>query len=76
MILGDWATSIDLTYTYRHVPMHVSTRNYLRFAVDEVIYTFKALPFGLNTAPWEFTRIMDAVMTALESLFHHNFTTI
>ena len=62
MILGDWATIVDLTDAYRRVPVRVSTGRCLRFAVDGVVYTFKALPFGLNTAPWEFTRIMDAVM--------------
>ena len=53
---------MDLTDSYRRVPVRVSTGRCLRFAVDGVVYTFKALPFGLNTAPWEFTRIMDAVM--------------
>ena len=47
---------------------------YVRLAVDEVIYTFKALPFGLNTAPWEFIRIMDAVMIAVRKLIPSQFS--
>ena len=68
LLLEDWATSIDLTDAYFHVPMHISTRRYLRFAIDGVVYTFKALPFGLNTAPWAFTRILDSVMVAVRKI--------
>jgi hypothetical protein len=32
---GDFAVSLDLSDAYLHVPMHHSTRKYLRFAIDE-----------------------------------------
>lgn len=41
--------------------MHRAARRFLRFALDGVVYAFRALPFGLNLSPWAFTRIMDAV---------------
>jgi hypothetical protein len=55
--------SLDLSDAYLHVPMHHSTRKYLRFAIDDRVYTFHALPFGLSTSPWVFTRVMNAVVS-------------
>ena len=34
---------------------------YLRFVVNGTAYQFKALPFGLSTAPLVFTRVMNEV---------------
>ncbi len=62
---GDWAISIDLSDAYFHIPMHQSTRKYLRFAFEGRVYAFRALPFGLNTAPWAFTRVMDSVISVV-----------
>ena len=59
---NDFAISIDLTDAYLHVPMHSSSLKFLRFAIDGKVYCFRALPFGLNIAPWAFTRVMDSVM--------------
>ena len=59
---AEFAVSLDLTDAYLHVPMHRSTRRYLRFAIDGKVFAFRALPFGLNLSPWAFTRLMDAVM--------------
>ena len=60
----DFAVSIDLKDAYLHVPMHPNTRRYLRFAIDNQVYTFRAMPFGLATAPWAFTKMMEAVIAA------------
>lgn len=59
---GDFGVSLDLSDAYLHVPIHLSSMKYLRFAVDDVVYAFRALPFGLNLSPWVFTRLMDEVM--------------
>ena len=58
---GQWAFSLDLTDAYLHVPMHPSTFKYLRFNLGDSLYHFRALPFGLSTAPLVFTKIMAAV---------------
>ena len=63
--LRDWAVSVDLTDAYLHVPMNVASRRYLRFAIDGVVYFFKAIPFGLNLAPWVFTRLIDTALAGL-----------
>ena len=52
---GEWLVSIDLKDAYLHVPIHSDSQHLLYFHVDKRTYQFKALPFGLATAPLEFT---------------------
>ena len=55
-ILPDmWVTSLDLTDAYFHIPIAPSCRKYLRSVLDNVVYQFRALPFGLSTALLVFT---------------------
>ena len=58
---GGWATSIDFKNAYFHIPIHNQSRKYLRFHVQDQTYQFKALPFGLSTAPLEFTVVTKEV---------------
>ena len=58
---GDYAFKIDLQDAYFHVPIHPSSRKYLRFAFENKVYQFRVLPFGLNTAPQVFTRLGHTV---------------
>ena len=46
---GDYTFKIDLQDAYFHVPIHPSSRKYLRFAFENKVYQFRVLPFGLNT---------------------------
>ena len=48
---GEWVTSIDFKDAYFHIPIQEQSRKYLRFHVEGQTYQFKALPFGLSTAP-------------------------
>ena len=58
---GEWVTSIDFKDAYIHIPIQEQSRKYLRFHVQGQTYQFKALPFGLSTAPLEFTVIAKEV---------------
>ena len=58
---GDYAFKIDLQDVYFHVPIHPSSRKYLRFALENKMYQFWVLPFSLNTAPQVFTRLGHTV---------------
>ena len=58
---GDYAFKIDLQDAYFHLPIHPSSRKYLRFAFENKVYQFQVLPFGLNTAPQVFTRLGHTV---------------
>ncbi len=59
---GDWAVSIDLKDAYFHIPIHVRSRRLLRFAIatnDGLrVFQFRALPFGLTSAPRIFTKVI------------------
>ena len=58
---GEWVTSIDFKDAYFHIPIQEQSRKYLRFHVQGQTYQFKALTFGLSTAPLEFTVIAKEV---------------
>ena len=58
---GEWLTSIDFKDTYFHIPIQEQSRKCLRFHIQGQAYQFKALPFGLSTAPLEFTVIPKEV---------------
>ena len=59
---GDYAFKIDLQDAYFHVPIHPSSRKYLRFAFENKVYQFQVLPFGLNTALQVFTQLGHMVI--------------
>ena len=65
---GDWMASIDLKEAYLQVPIHPSSRHLLRFVFRDQVYQFKALCFGLSTAPQVFTRVMAPVSAILHSM--------
>ena len=58
---GEWVTLIDFKDTYFHIPIQEQSRKCLRFHIQGRAYQFKALPFGLSTAPLEFTMIPKEV---------------
>ncbi|MGL5405231.1 MAG: reverse transcriptase domain-containing protein, partial [Propionibacteriaceae bacterium] len=58
---GDWMVSLDLQDAYFHVPIHPSSRKFLRFMMGGKIFQFRALCFGLSTAPQVFTGILRNV---------------
>ena len=65
---GDWMASIDLKEAYLQVPVHPASRRFLRFMFRDTVYQFKALSFGLSTAPQVFTRVMATVSAILHSM--------
>ena len=66
---GEWTTSIDLKDAYFHVPIHPRSRRFLRFSLGGTTYQFRALPFGLNTAPRVFTRLGSVVAARLRETY-------
>ena len=58
---GEWVTSVDFKDAYFHIPIQEQSRKYLRFHVQGQTYQFKALSFGLSTAPMEFTVVAKKV---------------
>ena len=64
---GDWMVSLDLQDAYLQAPVHPTSRRYLRFCVGDAVYQFRALCFGLSTAPQAFTRVMAPVSAIMHS---------
>lgn len=60
-----YMSTIDLKEAYYLIKIHPSSRKYLRFIYEHKIYEFNVLPFGLNTAPYLFTKLMKPVMRLL-----------
>ena len=58
---GDFLASLDLKDAYFQIPSHPSSRKLLRFTSEGTVYQFRALCFGLSTAPQVFTRAFAAV---------------
>ena len=58
---GDFLASLDLKDAYFQIPIHGLSRKLLRFMSEGTVYQFKALCFGLLTAPQVFTRVFAAV---------------
>ena len=58
---NDFLASINLKDAYFQIPVHPSSRKLLRFVSNDMGYQFKALCFGLSTAPQVFTRVFAAV---------------
>lgn len=61
---------VDLKDAYFLLSIHRDHRRYLRFQWEDQLYEFNVLPFGLNTAPYVFTKFMKPVVKLLRSLGH------
>ena len=55
----EWTMSIDLKDAYFHIPVVKRSRKYLHFVIGDKVFQFRALPFGLSTAPLVFTRVIQ-----------------
>lgn len=62
---NDYMCKIDLKDAYLAVPIGPDSKRFLRFEHNGHLYQFNALPFGLTSAPYVFTKIMKAVITWL-----------
>ena len=64
---GEWVVSIGLTDAYFHIPIHEKSQHFLRFHVAGKTYQFRALPFGIATAPLKFSRVVKEVKLMLQN---------
>ena len=51
--------TLDIKSAYNHILIHPRSRKYLRCWWKGACWQFRALPFGLSSAPWIFTSIMS-----------------
>ena len=59
---GDFLASLYLKDAYFQIPIHPSSRKLLRFTLEGTVFQFRALCFGLSTAPQVFTRVFAAML--------------
>lgn len=59
---GYFMATIDLRDAYYLLPIHESHRKYLRFRYEGILYEFTCLPFGLNVAPYIFTKLLKPLV--------------
>src|SRR5207253_88437 len=64
---GEYTVSVDLEDAYLHVPLHPDCYHLFRFCLNGVVYHFTALPFGLASAPWAFTKSLRPVVAFLHT---------
>lgn len=64
---GDFMTSIDLKSAYSHVLIAPAHRQLLQFSALGQNYQFRAMPFGVSSAPATFTRLMRSVVRWLRA---------
>ena len=64
---GDWFTKVDIKDAFTHVPMHPETLPYLAFRSGSTLFQFVTMPFGLNTAPRVFTKVLRPIVASLRA---------
>lgn len=57
--------TLDLKDAYFLIPIWKHHRKYLRFSFNGYIYQYNVMPFGLNIAPFVFTKIMKPLLSHL-----------
>lgn len=67
-----WFASVDLKDAYYSVPIHSSSRPFLRFIWNGKKYQFTCLPNGLSCAPRVFTKLLKPVYSTLRKMGHVN----
>ena len=65
---GDWMVSIGLQDAYLQVLVHPESHRYLRFCIGPQTFQFRALCFGLSSAPQVFTRVMTPISSIMARL--------
>ena len=53
-----WIASVDLKDAFVHIKVEASHHRFLRFHWPSKSYQFRALPLGLSSAPWVFTKTL------------------
>lgn len=63
-----YLANLDLQDAYFLLPIHKNHRKYLRFKFKNQLFEFNCLPFGINIAPYIFTKLMKEVARHLRIL--------
>ncbi|KAJ8945284.1 hypothetical protein NQ317_001091 [Molorchus minor] len=62
---GCYMATIDLRDAYFLISVHKESRKFLKFRVNQKLYSFTCLPFGLSSAPYVFSKVVKPVLKYL-----------
>lgn len=62
---NDFLATLDLENAYFMIPVDEASSKYLRFIFQGQCFEFLCLPFGLNVAPYIFTKVLKPVVNHL-----------
>ena len=66
---NNFAASFDISKAYFHVPINPKYKKFFSFKFESNVYTFNAMPFGLCTAPYIFTKFISPILEYLRKNF-------
>lgn len=64
---NNFMARLDLKDAYFLIPIHKEHQKFLTFSFNDQLYKFKALPFGLSSAPLIFTKLIKPILNFLRS---------
>ena len=68
-----WFSSVDMTYAYGQVPLHISTAKHCNFQIfggeSTGTYRFVSGFYGLSVMPTEFQKVMDLLLAKFREVF-------
>ena len=64
----DYMIKVDLKDAYFCIPICRKDQQYLRFQWRNKLYQFSCLPFGLTSAPRQFTKLMKPIVSLLRRI--------
>ena len=67
---GQWMASVDLTAAYHHIKIHADDQPAVGFVVEGRAYMYRALCFGVASAPRLFTKMLQPVVAAMRREGH------
>lgn len=70
LIHNSFACKVDLSNAYWHIGVNINYRRFLAFKFNGVTYQWKAMPFGLKTAPYLFCKLMGCFIKHIKVKFN------
>ncbi len=72
--LNNYMAVLDQRDAYHAIPLKTDHQKYFKFRYKGILYKYTCLPFGLNVAPYIFTKLMKPVFGTLREQGHISVT--
>ena len=74
--MSKYFSTIDLAAGFWQIRMHPLAQEKTAFVTHQGLFEFRVMPFGLTNAPAVFQRLMQQVVTPLNSMSSHDFVSV